>query len=272
MEQHLEDLSRCNDIINAISNNCKRLVRCEDGSVVLTNQETGKDLNFDADACRASMTGMKENPSLPGVFTQKFKSDMMADIYKRCMPGGQIRADEERKRAREALCKASLPGLTALRRTLRRMLAEINDDTLTSEDLTTFFERHLCDNPMCVKDAFKDKADCNALPRLNVSHPDWFYFPTDEGYLGKATAYIKLFLKDPCSKRCALCDLFFRITEEDDPVDLYGLPEQFRLNDNICSLYGRYTINQKQHPLAKLTIKTSGGIDFVVTWGHDIYF
>ena len=267
--EHLEDLSRCNDIVNAISNNCKRLVRCVDGSVVLTNQESGRDLNFDADACRASMEGMEEDPSLPRVFTEKFKTDMLAGIYQRCMPNG--RADEREKRARGALCKASLPGLTALRRTLRRMLAETNDDTLTSEDLVEFFEGHLCGNPMCVKDAFKADKTPDLLPRLNVSHPDWFYFPLDYGYLAKATAYIKLFLKDPCSKRCALCDTFFRITEEDDPVNLYGLPEQFTLNDNICSLYGRYTLNQKRHPLAKLTIKASGGIDFVATWGDEIY-
>lgn len=270
-EQHLADLSRCNDIVNAISNNCKRLVRCEDGSVVLTNQECGTDLNFDADECRTSMEGMTEDPTLPRVLTEKFKRDILDRVYRECLPQ---QANEQEKRAREALCKASLPGLTALRRTLRLMLAEMKDDTLTSDDLVNFFEGHLCSNPMCIKDAFRDtsESDCIPLPRLNVSHPEWFYFPVSIGYLAKATAYIKLFLKDPCSKRCALCDTFFRVTEEDTPVNLYGLPEQFTLNINICSLYGRYTFDHKSHPLAKLTIKTSGGTDFVVTWGNEIYF
>lgn len=262
----MEDLSRCNDIVNAISNNCKRLVRCVDGSVVLTNQEIGNDLNADADACRQILQEFKEDPTMPRVFTNKFKADLLAGVYKKCIP-----FEDREKRTREALAKASLPGLTALRRTLTRMLAEVNDDTLTSEDLSIFFDKHLCDNPMCVKDEFKEETE-DFLPRINVFHPEWFYFPTERGYLSKAVAYIKIFLKDPCSRRCALCNLFFDITEGDEPVDLFGLPEQYTLNDNICSLYGKFTVSKNPSPLSKLIIKRSGGIDFIATWGDKIFF
>lgn len=258
----MQAVSKLNDVVNGLANHCKRLVECADGSIVITNQEAGTDLNTDAERCLESMQESVEDQTLPRVFTEKFKSDLLAPVYKKCLP--PLSTD---KRARDALCCAVLPGLASLRRTLRQQLAEMNDDTVSTDDLKTFFDNHLCDNPLCVKDAFK--ADPKPLPRLNVSHPEWFYFPRAPEYTARAAAYIKLFLKDPCSRRCALCDTFFKITEGQDPVDLYGLPEQFKINDSICSLYGRYTLDQ---PLAGLKIKTSGGSDFVVTWADKIYY
>lgn len=263
MTDHLEDLSKCNDIVNAISNSCKRLVKCHDGSILIVNQDAGCDVNHDAERCAESMQGSIEDQTLPRVFTEKFKSDLLSAVYKKCVPS-TLTSD----RAREALCKSVLPGLTVLRRTIRQRLAELNNDTLTTKNIDCFFDTHLCTNPMCIKDAFKDKNDPNPLPRLNVSHPEWFYFPEDLGYLTKAVAYMKMFLKDPCSRRCALCDIYFKITEGDEEIDLFGLPEQFRLNDSICSLYGKYTL---QGPLVKLIIKASGGTDFIVYWGDEIF-
>jgi hypothetical protein len=260
MDETMRDLSRCNDIVNAVSNSCKRLVRCADGCVVVATHEP-TDMNSDVTKCLHATREISptEDETVPRVFTENFKKDLMTGVFDKCIPW-VAKANE---RSETAMCRAVLPGLSTIRYRLRQMAAENNDDTLTSGDISSFFDDHKCTNELCVRDAFG-----TSLPPLNVSHPEWFYFPDDRGYLDKASCYIKHFLAAPCSSRCYLCDTFFRLTEEQDSVDLYGLPEQFRLNDIICSLYGRYEVKGE---LCGMKI-TSGGTYFVTTWKNRVYY
>lgn len=253
----MEDLSRCNDIVNAVSNGCKRLVRCADGSVILTTHEP---VSVDKDILDCEEAMDVEGRPPPRVFTERFKKDLLDSVLDKCMPGGAPEAG----RADAALCRATLPGLVTVRTKLRQKAMEMGSDTLTAADLSSFFGR-VCTNELCVRDTFGVD-----LPPLNVSHPPWFYFPEDEkDYAPRAMAYVKSFLAYPCSSRCVLCDTFFALTEEDEPVDLYGLPEQFKLRNSICCLYGRYEIDAGQLDQLKIV---SHGSHFVANWKGRVHY
>lgn len=266
MDRYMQDLSRCNDIVNAVSNNCKRLAKCVDGSVVLTTHES-KDMNSDVNVCRKILEEEAvhgEDQTVPRALNGNFEKDLLAGVFDKCGPW----AVKSNERAEIAMCRAVLPGLNTIRKKLWQMARENCDDTLNSEEISIFFDHYVCTNELCLRGAFRGN-DIDTLPCLNVSHPEWFYFPDDSGYFNNAVSYIKLFLASPCSKRCFLCDTFFRLTEQQDAVDLYGLPEQFRLNDIICSMYGRYEVNGR---LCKLKISPSGKTDFIATWDNKVYY
>lgn len=112
----LRDLSRCNDIVNAVSNKCTRLVECADGSIVLTTHEP-KDVNYDAQICQKAVSADNmEDQSLPRVFTEKFKGDLMGCVFDKCIPW----VAKENERAVVAMCRAVLPRLTTVRSKLRQ--------------------------------------------------------------------------------------------------------------------------------------------------------
>lgn len=262
----MDNLSRCNDIVNALSNNCKRLVKCADDSVVLATYET-KNINSDILKCHDVVKSDSEE-TLPWVLTDNFRKDLIRGVMDKC--GSRAVAAASVPASETAMCRSVLPGLVTIRSRLRQKAAENNDDTITTEDFKAFFEDHLCNNELCVRDAF---AGDKPLPPLNVSHPEWFYLPEDDlhGYLDRAIAYVINFLASPASERCYLCDIFFKITEEQDAIDLYGLPEQFRINDTICSLYGRYSIPDGK--LSGLKIRSSGKDGgFVSTWKNKTFY
>ena len=243
MIQDERDLAVCNDAVNAISNSCKRLVRCGDGSLLPLNQEGGvtrEDINNDALDCMRYFDQQTENPDLPWVFGEKFRKDIMDKVYRECIPAlkGSAHPDD----ALVSFCRSLLPGLKTLRRTLRQKLAETNNDSLTVETFNAFFDFQ-CTNVMCAAKAFvSNDEDVENFPPPNVAHPWWVYNPDAPGYLRNIVVYIRSFVKNPLSKRCTACNLYFRLTEGDEPVDLFGLPEQFIVNDSICSLYGMYKI------------------------------
>lgn len=266
----LENISRCNDIVNAISNNCKQLVRAADGSVFLLNQEGGtnrEDINRDAEDCEAVMSRDVEDNTLPWVFTDKFRKDMLMSIYGMAIPGLATNRTSKED-ANEAFARSLLPGLVSLKTRIRQLLAESNNDSLSSSALAAFFDDHLCENVMCVRHAVGDD-----IPPLNVSHPDWVYFPdSSKQYLSDMVGYIKLFLNNPVSKRCSLCDTYFKLTDSDSKIDLFGLPEQFKIDKTICSLYSRHRPVDMGNICTSLKIKRVVGEDFMVELGGKIYY
>lgn len=237
------DMSKCNDLMNAINNSCKRLTRCEDGSIFPLNQEGGvssEEINSDVYDCMSYFDDQVEDPTVPWVFTEKFKKDIVDKVYTDAIPSLKTNADD----ALVAFCRSLIPGLPTVRRTLRQMLAEMNVDALQEGQISAFFDVQ-CTNPMCAAKAFVSPTeDPDTFPPPNVAHPRWIYDSTScEDYLTKMVLYIKEFVAKPISKRCSACNLFFRLTEGEEPVDLFGLPEKFIVNDSICSLYGMYSIN-----------------------------
>ena len=238
----MTNLSKCNDIVNAFGNSCKRLVKCEDDTIILLNQEGGvtrKQLNSDLEDCKTKLSAIREDPMLPWVFTSKFREDIMGQMYRECLP---TVSSKDKDLDIELFCKSLLPGLTTLRRTLRQMLAETSNDSLSSEEISKFFG-FTCTHPMCASKVFRETAD---IPPPNVSHPMWLYNTNTPDYIQRTVMYIRDFNKRQVSKRCTACDLYFRLTEGEDAVDLFGLPEQFVVNDSICSLYGMFKIDNER--------------------------
>lgn len=268
----LDDLSRCNDLTNAINNSCKRLVEARDKSIFILNQEGGinrESLNRTATECAEYITPDEgaEETLLPWVFRDKFISELMSDVFKRAIPAYNRSETPTKEIEMTALGRSVLPGLATIRATIRQMLAETNNDSLSSVNLTTFFDDHLCGNVLCIKDAFGTD-----LPRLNVSHPRWFYFPDDKNYLSNVIVYLRSFIKEPVSHRCSLCDMFFSITQEETPIDLFGLPEQFRINNTICAIYGKFQTDQENMGGLNLSIQKYPDGQFVSTIGGTLYY
>ncbi|KAK3761557.1 hypothetical protein RRG08_010281 [Elysia crispata] len=278
----LLDLMKCNDVVNAINNSSKRLVRCADDSLAILNQDGGDnadDLNHDLDMCRESFrTSARSDSTLPKAFTNDFRKELMEGVYAACL-STSARDAEYRDMSKKAFCKSLLPGLKSVRDALRQRLAENNVTNLSGEMLATFFEKHVCDNEMCASKAFCGGDE--TIPNPNVSHPDWFYFPekNPSKYHVDAVTYITAFLADPVSNRCSACDLYFKVTEGDDPVDLFALPENFAVNTHICSLVGMYKLNPEVNYLTGLLIKTvpsspsmNAADQFVVYSGDEVYY
>ena len=145
MDTNMQDISKLNDVVNAISNNCKVLVKCsDDKTVVLLNQEGGintEDLSRDAvDAATFTFqNNNKENSQLPRVFTNTFRKDLLDDIYKQSIPLLRKFSDK-RAKDDEAYARSMLPGLRTIRRRLRQLLAESNNHSLTESQLTEFLK------------------------------------------------------------------------------------------------------------------------------------
>lgn len=122
----MQDLSRCNDIVNAVSNKCNRLVECADGSIILTTHEP-KDVNYDAQMCQQAVSAdSMEDQTVPRVFTENFKKDLMSGVFDKCVPW----VANAKQRAEVAMCRAVLPGLMTVRTRLRQMAAEAKNDKI----------------------------------------------------------------------------------------------------------------------------------------------
>ena len=282
MDTELEALYRVNDVVNAISNTCKTFVRAEDGSVFILNQEGGLEeriINKDIIECNYALENCRSGDDVPiYAFTEKFKDDLMNSVYNAVLPNHKSKMDRYHKK----IALGSMPGLKCIKDKICRLLGEYKlIDKLSNTDIETFFEKHTCDNPMCVSKEFfsLDEPDIE-FPKLNVSHPDWFYYlpdskEEDEAYLKNLIPYMKLFLKEPVSRRCVLCDIYFSLTEGEDAVTILGLPEEFIINDTICNLYGRFSVDLNTCCLGSLKIlRTKNDLDqecFVVHLDDKIY-
>ena len=243
MNSDLAALSRANDVVNAISNTCKTLVKAHDGNIFLLNQEGGlqeRIINHDTVECGLELEKCKSGDDLPiYAFSEKFKDDMLNTVYKSVIPNYYEQVNDDCGNLKMAL--GCIPGLVTIKNRVCALLGEYNlSNQVSSSDLDNFFIKHKCDNPLCAsKDFFYMIKPGSEPPMLNVSHPDWLYNTPhtkdeDHEYVHKFIQYIKLFLSEPVSKKCVLCDIFFTLTESENSVNLFGLPEEFIMNETIC--------------------------------------
>ena len=249
MDADLAALSRANDVVNSINNTCKTFVKAQDGNIFILNQEGGLEervINQDVIECNKALENSKSGDDLPiYIFTEKFKDDMLNTVYKSVIP-----SYDEINKFNLKIGMGCIPGLICIKSIINSLLGEYNlSNQITTNELDTFFNKHKCDNPLCAsKDFFTMiKAD-SETPMLNVSHPEWIYNLPKQNeeceYVQKFIQYLKFFLNEPVSKKCVLCDIFFTLTESEDAVNLFGLPEEFIINETICNLYGKFSLKQ----------------------------
>lgn len=261
-------MSRCNDIVNAICNSCKHLVRASDGSLLLLNKEGGdtpEELNADSVGCAEVVNGEMVE-TLPRIFTNKFREDMMTSLYTAAVPAHHLQQKPADPHA--AFARSIIPGLKRLRCTLSQMMAQEQLDDVLPAEISAFFDDHLCTSPLCLRQKFG-----KGIPLLNVSHPPWFYLPKDTpDYLYKCAGYIQSFLKTPVSSRCGLCDIYSSVCDSVTPINLFGLPEQFSVNSTICSLYSRHEVVSAEGLPTLRFNKVADTNEYVVQFHGTIYY
>lgn len=255
--QLLADLSRASDATNAIGNTCKSIVRAVSGELFPLNAENGRSkdiLNGSVNHCR---THLDEAESLPYMFTSKFKRDILGQVYDQLVPPVVDGEDIHEKYTMDGFIKSLLPGQIELRRKLADGIARLGLVAPSGETLDDFFDSHVCTSDLCIRLFYK----VNVM--LPVSHPPWFYYSGDDiKFIPRAAEYIISFMKQPKSRQCGLCDLYFAMVDENASpmvVNLAGFAEPFKLNETIYSLYCRDVIPEATGKLEFIKINNAEG-------------
>lgn len=266
----IDDLTRVNELVSAIDNTTHKLAVCPDGTLLSIMHDGGSTpdaLNRDINNCREiyeAEANADESDKPPSVFTARFRKDMMESFYQaasRQAIGGtpltnKTKADEN---FIDVFCRSLVPGLPSLRRHLLRLVADRRIASLSQDEIDTFLS-YRCSERMCASKGLWDGVHVNddlsvddPIPPPNVKHPHWLYYPEDNQpqYCADAVVYIKEFLHDQSSHQCSACDVDYCILDDRAPIDLFGLPETFRLNQTICAFYGLHTPSENAMSMSR---------------------